>query len=144
MKRTKIALKIKKGMQTGYEIKIPRAGRPPESRPGGEPGDLYVLINVLPHQVFERRGNDLYMTVPIGFVEAALGGEVTARTIDGKSVKVKIPEETQTGSKFRLSGLGMPRLEGGRGDLYIEAAVQTPRRLTKQQKELLREALVGT
>jgi molecular chaperone DnaJ len=143
-KRTKIALKIKKGVQTGYEIKIPRAGRPPESRLGGEPGDLYVLINVLPHQVFERRGNDLFMTVPIGFVEAALGGEVTATTIDRKSVKVKIPEETQTGSKFRLPGLGMPRLEGGRGDLYIEAAVQTPRHLTKQQKERLREALAGT
>jgi molecular chaperone DnaJ len=143
-KRTKIALKIKKGVQTGYEIKIPRAGRPPESRLGGESGDLYVLINVLPHQVFERRGNDLFMTVPIGFVEAALGGEVTATTIDRKSVKVKIPEETQTGSKFRLPGLGMPRLEGGRGDLYIEAAVQTPRHLTKQQKERLREALAGT
>jgi molecular chaperone DnaJ len=142
-KRTKIALKIKKGVHTGYQIRIPKAGQPPESRFGGESGDLYVFINVLPHRIFERRGDDLFMTLPISFAQAALGGEVMATTIDGKSVKVKIPEETQTGSKFRLQGLGMPRLEGGKGDLYIEAAVQTPRHLTKKQKELLREALVG-
>ena len=143
-KRTKIALKLKKGVYTGYEINIPKAGRPSESRIGGEPGDLYVVVNVLPHRIFERRGNDLYMRTPVGFMQAALGDEVTVTTIDGKQVKVKIPAETQTNSQFRLRGLGMPRLEGGRGDLYVEAIVQTPRNLTKRQKDLLREALSGT
>jgi molecular chaperone DnaJ len=142
-KRTKIALKIKEGVPTGYEIKIPKAGRPPESMIGGEPGDLHVILNVLPHQLFERRGDDLFMTVPISFAQAALGGEINASTIEGKQVKVTIPAETQTNAKFRLKGLGMPRLAGGNGDLFIEVIVQTPRNLTDKQKELLRETLVG-
>ncbi len=143
-KRTKILLKIKKGAYTGYEIKIPEAGRPPESRIGGEPGDLYVVLNVLPHPVFERRGDDLYMKTPISFAQAALGGEVVVMTIDGKHVKVKIPAEAQTNTKFRLRGLGMPRINGGgRGDVYVEVIVQTPKNLTERQKELLRDALVG-
>ena len=143
-KRTKIVLKIKKGVYTGYEIKIPKAGRPSESRIGGEPGDLYVILNVLQHPVFERRGDDLYMNTSISFVQAALGGEVMITTIDGKQVKVKIPVETPTNTKFRLHALGMPRLDDwGRGDLYVQAVVQTPRNLTERQKESLREALVG-
>ena len=142
-KRTKIALKIKKGVPTGYEIKIPKAGRPSESMIGGEPGDLHVVINVLPHRIFERRKDDLFMTVPVSFVQAALGGEETVTTIEGKHAKVKIPAETQTHAKFRLQGLGMPRLGGGKGNLYIEAVVQTPRNLTEKQKELLREAFGG-
>ncbi|MCW3134253.1 MAG: hypothetical protein N2V78_08010, partial [Methanophagales archaeon] len=143
-KRTKILLKIKKGAYTGYEIKIPKAGRPPESRIGGEPGDLYVVLNVLPHPIFERRGDDLYMRTPVSFAQAALGGEVMVTTIDGKHVKVKIPAETQTDTQFRLRGLGMPRLNDGQGDMYVEVVVQTPKNLTERQKELLREALVGT
>jgi molecular chaperone DnaJ len=142
-KRKKIALKIKKGVPTGYEIKIPKAGRPPESVMGGEPGDLHVVLNILPHRIFERRGDDLHMAVPISFAHAALGGEVTATTIEGKQVEVTIPPGTQTNTKLRLQGLGMPRLGGGKGNLFIEAVVQTPRNLTKKQKELLKEALVG-
>lgn len=142
-KRTKIGLKIKRGVPTGYEIRIPKAGRPPESVIGGEPGDMYVVINVLPHRIFERRGDDLYMTAPISFAQAALGGEETVTTIESKQVKVKIPAETQTNTKFRLKGLGMPRLDGGNGDLFIKAIVQTPRNLTKKQKERLRETLGG-
>jgi DnaJ-class molecular chaperone len=83
------------------------------------------------------------MTAPISFAQAALGGEVAVTTIESKQVKVKIPPETQTNTKFRLQGLGMPRLDGGKGDLFIEAVVQTPRNLTKKQKKLLREALGG-
>jgi len=143
-KQTKVALKLKKGVYTGYEITIPKAGRAADSRIGGEPGDLYVVVNVLPHQIFERRGDDLYSKMPISFLQAALGEEVMVTTLDGKHVKVKIPPETQTNSLFRLQRLGMPRLEGGRGDLYVEALVETPRNLTKKQKELLREALSGT
>ena len=142
-KRTKILLKIKKGAYTGYEIKIPEAGRPPEPGIGGKPGDLRVVLNILPHPTFERQGDDLYMRTQISFVQAALGGEVVVTTIDGKHVKVKIPAETQTNTKFRLRGLGMPQLNDGRGDMYVEVLVQTPENLTERQKELLREALVG-
>ena len=143
-KRTKVVLKIKKGVESGYEIRIPKAGRAPESQIGGEPGDLHVILNVLPHPVFERRGADLYMKAPISFAQAALGGEIMVKTIDSKQVKVKIPAETQTDAKLRLRGLGMPmRGNKGRGDLYVAVVVETPRKLTVQQKELLRQALVG-
>jgi len=143
MKRTKIALKIKQGVKTGHEIKIPKAGRPPESRIGGAPGDLYVQITVMPHPVFTRRGDDLSMTVPISFAQAALGGGVTVSTIEGKQVNVTIPPETQTNTKLRVRGQGMPRPDGSHGDLFIETIVQTPRNLTKKQKELIHEALIG-
>ncbi|OEU76985.1 MAG: hypothetical protein BA869_00630 [Desulfuromonadales bacterium C00003107] len=143
-KRTKVVLKIKKGVESGYEIRIPKAGRAPESQIGGEPGDLHVILNVLPHPVFERRGADLYMKAPISFAQAALGGEIMVKTIDSKQVKVKIPAETQTDARLRLRGLGMPmRGDKGRGDLYVAVVVETPRKLTVQQKELLRQALVG-
>jgi len=143
-KRTKIELKIKKGASTGYEIKIPKAGRPPESRLGGEPGDLYVVLNVLPHPIFERQGNDLYIKTPISFAQAALGGDVMITTLEGKHVKLKIPVETQTNTKLRLRALGMPILDGvGRGDLYAEIVVQTPRNLTAKQKELLQQAFAS-
>lgn len=143
-KRTKIVLKIKKGVGSGYEIKVPNAGRPPESQIGGKPGNLYVVLNVLPHPVFERRGNDLSLKVPIDFAQAALGGDIMVRTIEGKQVKLTIPAETQTDAKLRLRGLGMPQLGGkGRGDLYVRVIVETPRNLSAPQKELLRQALVG-
>jgi molecular chaperone DnaJ len=83
------------------------------------------------------------MRTPVSFAQAALGGEVVVTTIDGKHVKVKIPAETQTDAKLRLRGLGMPRLNDGQGDMYVEVVVQTPKNLTERQKELLREALVG-
>jgi molecular chaperone DnaJ len=143
-KRTKIALKIKKGAYTGYEIKIPNAGKPPQSQIGGEPGDLYVVLNVLAHPKFERKGDDLYSQTPITFAQAALGGEVMITTLEDKHVKVKIPPETQTHTKLRLRALGMPRHDGdGRGDLYVQVIVQTPRNLTEQQKNLLQQALIG-
>lgn len=137
-KYTSILLKIKKGVDTGYKIKIPKAGRPSEV--GGEPGDLHVVLNVLPHHVFERRGDDLYTNATINFAQAALGGEVPVTTIDDKRVKVKIPPETQTHTRLRLRGLGMPVLDGSgtdRGDLYVKVMVETPRNLTKRQKDAL-------
>jgi molecular chaperone DnaJ len=143
MKRTKIALKIKPGVKTGHEIRIPKAGRAPDSRIGGTPGDLYVQITVTPHPVFTRRGDDLSMTVPISFAQAALGGDVTVSTIEGKQVSVTIPPETQTNTKLRVRGQGMPRPDGSHGDLFIETIVQTPRNLTQKQKELIHEALIG-
>jgi len=139
-KRTKIELKIKKGVSTGYEIQIPRAGRPPESRLGGEPGNLYVVLNVLPHPIFKRQGDDLYIKTPISFAQAALGDDVMITTLDGKHVKLKIPAETQTNTKLRLRAVGMPKLDAvAHGDLYVEVVVQTPRNLTDKQKEQLQQ-----
>jgi len=143
-KQTKILLKIKKGVDSGYKIKIPNAGEPSNSAIRGEPGDLYIVLNVLLHPIFERRGNDLYMKAPISFIKAALGGELMIRSIDGKDVEVKIPAETQTHSQLCLRGLGMPRLnDRNRGNLFVKVVVQTPKNLTKKQKELLQNALIG-
>jgi len=144
-KQTKILLKIKKGVDSGYKIKISNAGEPSNSGIRGEPGDLYIVLNVLPHPIFERRGNGLYMKAPISFIKAALGGELRIRSLDGKDVEVIIPAETQTHTQLCLRGLGMPRLnDRNRGNLYVKVVVQTPKNLTKRQKELLQEALIGT
>ena len=144
-KQTNILLKIKKGVDSGYKIKIPNAGEPSKSAIRGEPGDLYIVLNILPHPIFERRRDDFYMNAPISFIKAALGGELMIRSIDGKNVTVKIPAETQTHTQLCLRGLGMPRLnDRNRGNLYVKVVVQTPKNLTKKQKELLQEALIGT
>jgi molecular chaperone DnaJ len=143
-KQTKILVKIKKGVESGYKIKIPKAGETSKSGISNEPGDLYIVLNVLPHPIFERRGNDLYMRAPISFIKVALGGELMIRSIDGKNVTVKIPAGTQTHTQLCLRGLGIPRLNNrNRGNLYVKVVVQTPKNLTKKQKELLQEALIG-
>jgi molecular chaperone DnaJ len=144
-KQTKIVLKIKKGVDSGYKIKIPNAGEPSNSAISGEPGDLYIVLNILQHPIFERLGDDLYMMVPISFIKAVLGGELMIKSIDGKNVTVKIPAETQTHAQLCLRGMGMPRLkDSNHGNLYLRVVVQTPKNLTKRQKELLQEALIGT
>jgi molecular chaperone DnaJ len=144
-KQTKIVLKIKKGVDSGYKIKIPNAGEPSKSAINGEPGDLYIILNVLQHPIFERRRDDLYMKAPVSFIKAVLGGELMIKSIDGKNVTVKIPAETQTNTQLCLRSMGMPRLnDSGRGNLYMRVVVQTPKNLTERQKELLQEALIGT
>jgi len=143
-KQTKILVKIKKGVDSGYKIKIPNAGEPSKSAISGEPGDLYIVLNILPDPIFERRGDDLYMKASISFIKAALGDEIIIRSLDGKNVTVKIPTETQTHTQLCLRGLGMPRLnDRNRGNLYVKVVVQTPKNLTKKQKKLSQEALIG-
>ncbi|MGB0212578.1 DnaJ C-terminal domain-containing protein, partial [Algiphilus sp.] len=101
--------------------------------------DLYIQINVKPHPFFEREGSDLFCTVPISVVSAALGGELDVPTLDGKA-SLKIPEATQTNKTFRLRGKGMPSLRGGgSGDLLVTVVVETPVKLTRKQKDLLRQ-----
>jgi len=144
-KQTKILIKIKKGVDTGYKIKIPNAGEPSNSTILGESGDLHIVLNILPHSIFKRVRDDLYMNAPISCIKAVLGGELMIKSIDGKNVKVKIPSETQTHTQLCLRGMGMPILnDRKRGNLYIKVVVQTPKNLTKRQKELLQEALIGT
>ena len=107
---------------------------------GGPSGDLYIFIEVSPHDIFERDGANLFCRVPVSMTSAALGGDIEVPTIDGGRSRVKIPGGSQSGRQMRLRGKGMPALRGGgHGDMFIELAVETPVNLTSRQKELLRE-----
>ena len=111
---------------------------------GGPAGDLHVTVSVRAHPLFERDGNSVLFEMPISFAQAALGAEVEVPTLDGK-VKYTIPEGTQTGSIFRLRGKGIPYVNSaGRGDQYVSVTVETPKNLTKEQKELLRKFAEAT
>ena len=107
---------------------------------GGPQGDLYLKINVLPHETFQRQGNDLHMDVEIDLYTAVLGGETTIPTFDG-NVVLKIPAGTQNGQVFRLRGKGMPDLRDPKkhGDLYARAQVKLPKKLSPQETELFQQ-----
>ncbi len=133
----RLEVKIPPGVDTGSRIRLAGQGLP-GSR-GGAPGDLYLKIRVLPHPLFERKGDDLYLTVPLTFAEAALGAEVSIPTLKGR-VTMKIPPGTQGDQVFRLAGMGMPRLKGGGyGDLYAKVKIVVPRNLTPRERELIQE-----
>ncbi|WP_322796378.1 J domain-containing protein [Tepidiforma sp.] len=129
----RLEVRIPAGVKTGSRVRVAGEGRPGIG--GGPAGDLYLLVTVLPHARFERRGDDLYAEVDVPVVDAVLGGEVTVQTIDGR-VALRIPELTQNGRQFRLSGKGMPVLgqAGRRGDLYVKARVVLPDRLTPEER----------
>lgn len=132
-----LSVKIPPGVDNGDRIRL--AGEGEAGTAGGPSGDLYVQIAVRPHKIFEREGKNLYCEVPISFVDAALGGEIEVPTLDGK-VMLKVPEETQTGKLFRLRGKGVVPVRGGQaGDLICKVAVETPVKLSKQQKDILRQ-----
>jgi molecular chaperone DnaJ len=110
---------------------------------GGPHGDLYVVLHVKDHPVFDRQGNDLHCVVPVSFSQAALGAEIQVPTLAGEHT-LKIPEGTQSGTSLKIRGSGVPVLNGrGKGDLFVEVRVQTPSKLSKRQRELLQE-LQGT
>jgi molecular chaperone DnaJ len=133
-----LAVEIPRGVDEGTRIRL--AGQGEAGRQNGPPGDLYVFVAVKPHRLFRRDGMNLYCRVPIPMTTAALGGQIEVPTIDGSKAKVAIPPGCQTGRQFRLRGKGMPALAGiGVGDLYIQASVETPVRLSKRQRELLEE-----
>jgi molecular chaperone DnaJ len=130
-------VKIPPGIDTGDRIRLNGEGEPGDR--SAPPGDLYVQINVKPHEFFERDGNDLYCTVPVSVVTAALGGEQDVPTLNGKS-RLKIPEETQSGQVFRLRGQGVRSVRSAStGDLICTVVVETPVKLSKKQRDLLRE-----
>jgi molecular chaperone DnaJ len=134
----KIKIFIPAGVDTNQLIKV--EGKGEAGRKTGEPGDLYVRIFVKKHSIFERKGDDLYITVPISFSQAALGDEVGVSTIEGKKIILKIPSGTESGKVLRISGKGIPHFSGyGKGDMYVEFLVRTPEKLTKKQKELLKK-----
>ena len=131
-----IEVKIPQGVDSGQVIKI--AGKGDAGRRGGKPGDLYVKIFIKPHPIFKRKADDLYLTVPISFSGATLGEEITIPTLEGKKILLKVPQGTESGKVFRISGKGIPHFLGwGRGDLYVKLVIKTPKKLTKKQKELL-------
>jgi molecular chaperone DnaJ len=132
-----LSVKIPAGVDTGDRIRLSGEGEAGEN--GAPAGDLYVQMNVRPHEVFERDGNDLYCEVPISFTEAALGGEIEVPTLDGR-VKLKIPAETQTGRMFRMRGKGVKSVRSASiGDLLCKVTVETPVKLSPKQSSLLRE-----
>jgi molecular chaperone DnaJ len=135
--RRELRVKIPPGVDTGHRLKVRGEGE--AGTLGGERGDLYVLVHVRDHPVFERAGNDILCEVPISFVQATLGDRIEVPTLDGR-VSLKIPSGTQTNKMFRLRGKGMPNVHGyGRGDQLVRVIVETPTRLNEQQKKLLRE-----
>ena len=132
-----LSVKVPAGVDSGDRIRL--SGEGEAGINGGPPGDLYVQIHVKPHNLFTRKGNDLLCEVPISFAAAALGGDLEIPTLDGR-VNLKIPEETQSGRLFRLRGKGVKSVHGGaQGDLICRVNVETPVKLTRRQKELLRE-----
>ena len=138
VRRTRtLSVKVPAGVSSGDRIRLSGDGE--AVRNGGPPGDLYVEINVLPHAIFEREGDDLSCEVPVGFATAVLGGSVTVPTLEGE-VSLKIPQETQSGRVFRLRDKGVKPVRGGaRGDLFCRVVVETPVNLTAEQRELLRK-----
>lgn len=136
-KRRKINVKIPAGVDDGQQLRVSGQGEPGIN--GGPAGDLYVVFHVREHEFFERDGDDIYCEMPITFTQAALGDEIEVPTLHGK-VKLKVPAGTQTGTKFRLRGKGVPNVRGyGTGDQHIHVKVVTPTKLTDKQKQLLRE-----
>ena len=132
-----LAVKIPAGVDSGDRIRLSGEG---QAGPAGTPaGDLYVEVHVREHKIFQRDGDDLYCEVPIRFSQAALGGDVIVPTLEGEAV-IEVPAETQTGRLFRLRGKGVRTLRSNSpGDLHCRVVVETPVKLTKRQKELLRE-----
>lgn len=132
-----IELRIPPGVDTGTRMRV--AGEGEASPNGGPPGDLYVVLEVKEHAFFERRGADLYCTIPISVIQAALGDELQVPGLNGDE-KLKIPEGTQSGAVFRIKGKGLPDPHGGgRGELYYHVCVLTPTRLTREQRKLLEQ-----
>lgn len=132
-----VSVKIPPGVDSGDRIRLNGEGEAGENN--GPPGDLYVHIRVREHPIFTRDGTDLHCDVPISITTAALGGELEVPTLDGK-VKLKVPPETQSGKLFRLRGKGVRSVRNSSvGDLICRVVVETPVKLNKQQKELLRE-----
>jgi len=142
-KKRKLTVKIPAGIQSGQAIRVQGEGEPPprEQSPRGDGirGDLHVVVRVEDHDLFEREGDHLLMEMPISFTQATLGAEVEVPTLEGQHA-LQIPKATQYGAMFRVHGEGLPNLRTGRrGDLVIVTKIETPKKLTKKQEQLLRE-----
>jgi len=134
-KTTPISVEIPRGAYEGLRLRIPKRGEPGEM--GAEPGDLYIVLHIKEHDLFERDGDDLILEMPITFTQAALGARIDVPTLDGPA-KLNVPAGTQTHTFFRLRGKGMPKMNGmGRGDQYVKVVVVTPQKLSGEEKRLI-------
>ena len=137
-KERTLSVNIPAGVEDGTRIRL--AGEGEAGLRSGPAGDLYIFLAIKPDTFFQRDGADVFCRVPISMVKAALGGEIEVPTVSGGLYNVKIPAGCQTGTQLRLNGKGMPVLRSKMtGDMYIQVEVETPKKLTKRQKELLKE-----
>ena len=137
-KEKTLSVNIPAGVEDGTRIRL--AGEGEAGSRGGPAGDLYIFLSVKPHGFFQRDGADVFCKVPISMVTAALGGHVEVPTLDNAMTRVKVPEGSETGKQFRLKGKGMPVLRSSMtGDMYIQVEVETPKNLTRRQREPLEE-----
>jgi molecular chaperone DnaJ len=138
VKERTLSVSIPPGVEDGTRIRL--SGEGEAGVRGGPAGDLYIFLSIKPHELFQRDGADVFCRVPISMTTAALGGQIDVPTLDGTTSRVKVPEGTETGKQFRLKGKGMPVLRStATGDLYIQVDVETPKNLTRRQRELLEE-----
>lgn len=136
-RKKKIEIKIPEGISSGTRLRVAGEGEPGE--PGAPKGDLYVVVYVKEHPVFERDGSDVYIEVPLTFTQAALGDTIDIPIINGKA-ELKIPSGTQPGTLLRMKGKGLPHMRSyGTGDQYVKITIEVPKSLTKKQKELLKK-----
>jgi molecular chaperone DnaJ len=136
-RRKKVSVKMPGGIDTGSRLRLTGEGE--SGIRGGPPGDLYIYVHVEPHEFFKRNNNDVICQIPISFVQATLGDEITVPTLNGDK-RLQIPKGTQPGEVFRFKGEGIPSLRGyGRGDQIIQVMVKTPTGITKKQEALLKE-----
>lgn len=137
-KERTLSINIPAGVEDGTKIRLVGDGE--AGLRGGPPGDLYIFLSIKPHTFFQRDGADIFCKVPISMTTAALGGQIEVPALDGSATRVKIPEGTESGKQFRLKGKGMPVLRSKVvGDMYIQVEVETPKNLTRRQRELLEE-----
>ena len=133
-----LAVNIPAGVEDGSRIRL--SGEGEAGMRGGQPGDLYIFIAIAPHRLFRRDSANIFCRVPVPMTTAALGGQIEVPTIEGKRLRLQVPEGTQTGKQIRLRGKGMGELQSSsRGDMFVEIVVETPVKLSKRQEELLRE-----
>ncbi|HZQ55100.1 MAG TPA: molecular chaperone DnaJ [Bryobacteraceae bacterium] len=133
----KLRVNIPAGVDTGTRLRLAGEGNPGPA--GSQPGDLYVVVKVADHPVFERHENDLHCTLPVNIAQAVLGAEIEIETFDGLQT-IKIPEGTQSGAQFKLRNLGVPHVNSrGRGDLYVHVDVQIPKKLTREQRKVFEQ-----
>lgn len=136
LQKRRLKVKIPPGVDTGATMRLPGEGELGEY--GGGPGDLYVVISVKPHETFVRQGDDLYLEVPLSFVHAALGTTIKVPTLEGE-IELEIKPGTQPGEIYTLKGKGIRHMKGsGQGSLHVGIRVEIPKKLTKEQEELLR------
>jgi molecular chaperone DnaJ len=139
LKPKEISVNVPAGVDNGSRLRLRGEG---EGGPNGEPpGDIYVIIHMQPHEFFHREEYDLYCRLPISFSQAALGAEIEVPLLEeGKTKVISLPQGTQSGNTYRIPGVGIPHIQGrGRGDQVLQIVIETPKKLTKKQKELFQE-----